>query len=97
MAAWGVLIFAIARSALWRAEPGMLTALATSVIAWFVIDSAAKVAAGAAFFVAGNVPLLVLLLVPLVRMRGAPELGAQVQSRMTLPERPEDMTSKPSA
>ena len=97
MAAWGILIYATARSALSRAEPAMLSALAASVIAWFVIDSAAKVASGAALFVAGNVPLLVLLLLPLIRGRSAPGEPAQSQSRMTLPERPERMTSKPSA
>ena len=96
-AAWGILIFAIARSALSRPELPILNALTASVIAWFVIDSAAKIAAGAAFFVAGNVPLLVLLLIPLIRVRGAVGGGAQVQSRMTLPERPERMASKPSA
>ena len=96
MAAWGILVYAIARSALWRPEPWLASALTASVIVWFVIDSVAKLASGAAFFVAGNVPLLVALLLPLVRERAALWGGAQVQSRMTLPERPERMTSKPS-
>ena len=67
MAAWGILLYTVARGTLGRLDQGALNALAASAIAWFVLDSAAKIAAGAPLFVAGNVPLLVALLLPLVR------------------------------
>ena len=97
MAAWGILIYAMARASVSRPEPWLLNALTASVIVWFVIDGAAKVASGAAIFVAGNLPLLLLLVIPLVRMRAAFGAEVQVQSRTTLPERPERMSSNPSA
>lgn len=76
MAAWGILLYALARWAFAHLDRAVLNALAASAIAWFVLDSAAKIAAEATLFVAGNVPLLVALLLPLVR-----------GSRMPPPER----------
>ena len=76
LAAWGILLYGLAGGALAPLDRGALNAIAASAIAWFVLDSAAKIAAEATLFVAGNVPLLVALLLPLVR-----------GSRMPSPER----------
>jgi hypothetical protein len=97
-AGWGVLIYALARWAFAGAERWVWNALMASSLTWFVLDSAVSAASGAIFNVAFNAVFVALFLLPLIRTRGLFRLGgAQVQSRMTLPERPERMASKPSA
>jgi hypothetical protein len=64
---WGVMIWQLAGEPLARMPEMVRAIIRTSMLTWFVVDSAGSVAAGAALNVVANLVFLVLFLIP---MRG---------------------------
>lgn len=69
MLGWGLMIWHLAAEPLERAPDAVRGIVRTSILGWFLIDSTASVAAGAALNVAANLVFLALFLVPLRRGR----------------------------
>ncbi len=69
MVGWGQMIWQLAGEPLQRAPEATRTIIRTSILAWFVVDSLASVAAGAALNVPANVAFLALFLVPMLGAR----------------------------
>jgi hypothetical protein len=65
---WGLMIWQLAGEPLARMPEMVRAIIRTSMLTWFVVDSAGSVAAGAALNVVANLVFLVLFLIP---MRGA--------------------------
>ncbi|MDP3196551.1 hypothetical protein [Tabrizicola sp.] len=68
LTAWGLMIWHLAGELLQSAPKPVRAIIRTSVLCWFVVDSAGSVAAGAALNILPNLVFLALFLVP---MRGA--------------------------
>lgn len=67
MLGWGLMIWQLAGEPLERAPEAVRGIIRTSVLAWFLVDSAGSVAAGAALNVLPNMVFLALFLLPLRR------------------------------
>lgn len=67
MLGWGLMIWQLAGEPLERAPEAVRGIIRTSVTAWFLVDSAGSVAAGAALNVLPNLVFLALFLLPLRR------------------------------
>lgn len=67
MLGWGLMIWQLAGEPLERAPEAVRGIIRTSVLAWFLVDSAGSVAAGAALNVLPNLVFLALFLLPLRR------------------------------
>jgi hypothetical protein len=67
MLGWGVMIWQLAGEPMQRAPETIRAIIRTSILAWFVVDSLASVAAGAALNVVANAVFLALFLVPMAR------------------------------
>lgn len=68
MVGWGMMIWQLAGEPLQRAPEPTRAIIRTSILTWFLVDSLASVAAGAALNVLANAVFLALFLLP---MRGA--------------------------
>ncbi len=71
MVGWGLMIWQLAGEPLERAPQAVRGIIRSSVLAWFVVDSAGSVASGAALNVVPNLVFLALFLVPMQRARAA--------------------------
>ena len=71
MAGWGLMIWQLAGEPLQRAPEAVRAIIRTSILTWFVVDSAGSAAAGAALNVLPNLVFLALFLVPMRGARGA--------------------------
>lgn len=71
MLGWGLMIWQLAGEPLERAPDAVRGIIRSSVLAWFVVDSAGSVASGAALNVVPNLVFLALFLVPMRRVRAA--------------------------
>lgn len=69
MLGWGLMIWQLAGEPLERAPHAVRAIIRTSILSWFVVDSAGSIAAGAALNVLPNLVFLGLFLVPLRRGR----------------------------
>lgn len=69
MLGWGLMIWQLAGEPLERAPHAVRSIIRTSILSWFVVDSAGSIAAGAALNVLPNLVFLGLFLVPLRRGR----------------------------
>jgi hypothetical protein len=69
MVGWGLMIWQLAGEPLARAPEATRAIIRTSIIAWFVVDSLASVAAGAALNILPNLVYLALFLVPMRRLQ----------------------------
>ena len=67
MLGWGVMIWHLAGEPMQRSPDAIRAIIRTSVLAWFVADSLASVAAGAGLNVVANGAFLALFLIPMVR------------------------------
>jgi hypothetical protein len=65
MLGWGVMIWQLAGRPMEAAPDAMRAIIRTSVLSWFVVDSLASVAAGAALNIVANAVFLALFLVPM--------------------------------
>ncbi len=71
MAGWGLMIWQLAGAPLARSPETVRAIIRSSALTWFLVDSAASVAAGAALNVVPNLVFLALFLLPM-RRAGAP-------------------------
>lgn len=62
---WGLMIWHLAGEPLARAPDAVRGIIRTSVLTWFLVDSAGSVAAGAALNVLANLVFLALFLIPM--------------------------------
>lgn len=69
MVGWGVMIWQLAGAPMDAAPQAVRTIIQTSLLVWFVVDSFASVAAGAALNIVPNTLYLALFLVPIWRAR----------------------------
>jgi len=67
MLGWGLMIWQLAGDALERAPDAVRAIIRSSVLGWFVVDSAGSIAAGAALNVLPNLVFLALFLIPMRR------------------------------
>lgn len=67
MLGWGLMIWQLAGEPLERAPDAVRGIIRASVLGWFVVDSAASVAAGAALNILPNLVFLALFLLPMRR------------------------------
>lgn len=67
MLGWGLMIWQLAGEPLERAPDAVRGIIRASVLGWFLVDSAASVAAGAALNILPNLVFLALFLLPLGR------------------------------
>jgi hypothetical protein len=65
MLGWGVMIWQLAGRPMETAPDAMRAIIRTSLLAWFVVDSLASVAAGAALNIVANAAFLALFLIPM--------------------------------
>lgn len=66
---WGLMIWQLAGEPLARAPEAVRGIIRTSVVGWFLVDSAGSIAAGAALNVLPNLVFLALFLLPLRKAR----------------------------
>ena len=66
---WGLMIWQLAGDPLARAPEAVRAIIRTSMLAWFFVDSAGSVAAGAVLNVLANLVFLALFLLPMRRGR----------------------------
>lgn len=67
MLGWGLMIWQLAGDPLERAPDAVRAIIRSSVLGWFVVDSAGSIAAGAALNVLPNLVFLALFLIPMRR------------------------------
>lgn len=67
MLGWGLMIWQLAGEPLERAPDAVRGIIRASVLGWFLVDSAASVAAGAALNILPNLVFLALFLLPMRR------------------------------
>jgi hypothetical protein len=65
MVGWGWMIWQLAGAPMERAPQEVRVIIRTSVLAWFLVDSAGSIMAGAALNVVANLVFLALFLVPM--------------------------------
>ena len=65
MLGWGLMIWQLSGAPLTRAPEATRAIVRSSLLAWFVVDSLASVAAGAPLNVVANAAFLVLFLIPM--------------------------------
>lgn len=65
MLGWGVMIWMLAGQPMQQAPEAVRAIIRRSILAWFVVDSLASVAAGAALNVGANAVFLALFLIPM--------------------------------
>jgi hypothetical protein len=70
MVGWGWMIWHLAGEPMDRAPDAVRAIIRNSVLAWFLVDSAGSILAGAALNVVGNLVFLALFLVPMRAGRG---------------------------
>lgn len=67
MVGWGVLMLGLAKDERLSKEPRVWRLMTTSVVVWFVVDSAASVFAGASVNALSNASFLALFLYPVLK------------------------------
>jgi hypothetical protein len=71
MVGWGLMIWQLAGEPLERAPDAVRAIIRNSVLAWFVVDSAGSIAAGAPLNVLPNLAFVALFLLPMRSARAS--------------------------
>lgn len=71
MVGWGLMIWQLAGEPLERAPDAVRAIIRNSVLAWFIVDSAGSIAAGAALNVLPNLAFVALFLLPMRSARAS--------------------------